>query len=165
MLQVQQGPVTATNESRQRTSVLRYILDTKAHHAVLSITQTAPVLDTVDKLCEGHVGALLVMQDTHPIGILSERDLLTRVLLKRLDPARTRVSEVMTRDVVAVSIDATPEEVMAIMTERRCRHLPVIENDSIVGIISIGDVVRWASRTQEFQIQSLEDYICGKYPG
>ncbi len=164
-MQVQQGPVTATHEPRQRTNLIRYILETKAHREVLSIAQSAPILDAVDKLCAGRVGALLVMQDTHPIGILSERDLLTRVLLKRRDPARTRVSEVMTRDVVAVSIDATPEEVMAIMTERRCRHLPVIEDDSIVGIISIGDVVRWASRTQEYQIRSLEDYITGRYPG
>jgi CBS domain-containing protein len=75
------------------------------------------------------------------------------------------VREIMSTDVIALSSDATPEEAMAIMTERRCRHLPVVDDDSIVGMVSIGDVVRWASRSQEYQIRTLEDYICGRYPG
>jgi CBS domain-containing protein len=160
-----QGSVTAGSEPRQRKTHLRYILETKAHQGVLSIAQSAPILEAVDKMCAGRVGALLVMEDSKPVGMLSERDLLMRVLLKRRDPARTRVSEVMTRDVIAIRSDATPEEAMAVMTERRCRHLPVIEDDAILGIVSIGDVVRWASRSQEYQIRTLEDYICGKYPG
>ena len=160
-----QSFAAATSAPRQRTTHLRHILETKTHRHPISIAQSETILHAVDRMCEARVGALLVMDGSRPIGIVSERDLMTRVLLKRRDPATTRVSEVMTPDVVAVSCEASPEEVMAIMTDRRCRHLPVIENDSIIGIVSIGDVVRWASDSQEVQIRMLEDYIAGKYPG
>lgn len=162
----QTGSVSASHTTpRQRQTVLRTILETKTHREVLSIGEDAPILEAVDKLCAAHVGALLVMHGTKPIGILSERDLLTRVLLERRDPTATHVRDVMTRDVIAVNVETSTEEVMRIMTERRCRHLPVIDDDEIVGLVSIGDVVRWMSRTQEYQIRSLEDYVTGKYPG
>ncbi len=161
---ISQEPVPAERK-RQAEGDLRYILQTKAHQGVLSISPKAPILEAVDRLCDAHVGALLVMDQTRPVGILSERDLLTRVLLRRRDPVHTRVADVMTRDVVAIRSDATPDEAMAIMTERRCRHLPVLEDDSILGILSIGDLVRWVSRAQARQIQTLEEYVCGKYPG
>ena len=161
-----QSFAAATSAPRQRTkSHLRHILEAKAHREPISISRNATILDAVDRMCEARVGALLVIDQSRPVGIVSERDLMTRVLLKRRDPATMRVEEVMTADVVAVSCDASPEEVMAIMTERRCRHLPVIEDDDIIGIVSIGDVVRWASESQEVQIRMLEDYIAGKYPG
>lgn len=160
-----QGFAAASSAPRLRTTHLRHILETKSHRGPISIASSEPILHAVDRMCEARVGALLVMEGSRPVGVVSERDLMTRVLLKRRDPATTRVADVMTADVVAVSCDASPEEVMAIMTERRCRHLPVIEDDAIVGIVSIGDVVRWASESQEFQIRMLEDYIIGKYPG
>ena len=161
---ISQGPSSADQEPR-REGNLKYILKTKAHQGVLSISPGAPILDAIDKMCDARVGALLVLDEKHPVGILSERDLLTRVLLRRRDPVHTRVADVMTRDVIAIRSDATSDEAMAIMTQRRCRHLPVVENDKILGIVSIGDMVRWVSRAQAHQIQELEEYVSGKYPG
>jgi CBS domain-containing protein len=123
------------------------------------------VLGAVETMCSKKVGSLLVCEQGLPVGIITERDLMTDVVLARRDPATTRVDEVMATDVVCVNTATTTEEAMAIMTERRCRHLPVVESSRIVGIVSIGDLVRWASRNHEFEIRMLTDYILGKYPG
>lgn len=126
----------------------------------------ATVLHAVDKMCGNRVGALLVCDNKTPIGIFTERDLMTRVILEGWDPKTTKVSEVMSRDVACVGLHTRAEEAMAIMTERRCRHLPVVDDDGqLAGIISIGDLVRWASLNQEYEIRMLTDYIHGKYPG
>lgn len=143
---------------------LRTVLETKPN-VIHETTAIATVVDATDQMCRAHVGALLVREDERPIGILSERDLLTRVLLARLDPATTRVGDVMTRDVVSIAPDAPPEEAMAVMTERRCRHLPVVQGGRVVGIVSIGDLVRWVSRNQEYEIRMLDEYVSGRYPG
>ncbi len=111
------------------------------------------------------VGAVLVCDGTACSGIFTERDLMTRVILNGLDPTTTRVAEVMTADVACVQPSTPASEAMAIMTERRCRHLPVVEGGEIVGVISIGDLVRWDSRNQAFELRMLTDYIHGKYPG
>ncbi len=97
--------------------------------------------------------------------MFTERDLMTRVILARRDPATTRVADVMSDEVVYVEPTTSPAEAMAVMTERRCRHLPVAAGGELVGLVSIGDLVRWASRNQEFEIRMLTEYICGKYPG
>jgi CBS domain-containing protein len=165
MLIAEELTPTSTDGAPHTEGNLRDILRTKHHKGVLSVSPKAPILEAVDKLCEAHVGALLVLDQGRPVGIVSERDLLTRVLLRRRDPVQTRVADVMTRDVIAIRSDATSDEAMAIMTERRCRHLPVIEDDAILGIVSIGDLVRWISHAQAYQIQTLEEYVCGKYPG
>jgi CBS domain-containing protein len=133
----------------------------KVHHAPPGTT----VLAAVEKMCAERVGALLVCEEGRPVGLFTERDLMTRVILNRMDPATTLVEEVMSRDVVVVEPATHAEEAMAVMTERRCRHLPVVVEGRVVGLISIGDLVRCASRNQEFHIRQLEDYICGKYPG
>jgi CBS domain-containing protein len=125
----------------------------------------ATVLEAVEKMCAERVGALLVCEEGRPIGMFTERDLMTRVILEHRDPATTRVDHVMSRDIVVVEPDTQAEEAMAVMTERRCRHLPVVVDGQVVGLVSIGDLVRWASRNREFHIRALEDYICGKYPG
>jgi CBS domain-containing protein len=90
---------------------------------------------------------------------------MVRVLLEQRDPKRTRVADMMTRDVLCIDPDQEPEEAMALMTENRVRHLPVIEGGAVVGIISIGDLVRWVSRNQDFEVRVLRDYVCGVYPG
>jgi CBS domain-containing protein len=132
------------------------------------VHRTAPditVLRAVEMMCAVRVGALMVCQEGKPIGMFTERDLMTRVILAGRDPGKTRIEEVMSRDVVYVEPSTRAEEAMAVMTERRCRHLPVVAGGKVVGMISIGDLVRWVSRNQEFHIRALEDYITGKYPG
>jgi CBS domain-containing protein len=116
-------------------------------------------------MCAEKVGALLVCDAGKPVGMFTERDLMNSVILARLDPATTTVGEVMSREVVYVEPTAAAAEAMAVMTERRCRHLPVASEGQLMGLISIGDLVRWASRNQEFEIRKLTDYIHGKYPG
>lgn len=145
-------------------SSIQTILQTKSHQGIVSTSPHVTVLSAVDQMCSARVGALLVMTEHRPVGIVSERDLLTRVLLKRRDPATTRVGDVMTRDVVAVREEATLEEAMAIMTERRFRHLPVIGDSQLTGIISIGDLVRSMAREQASEATMLRDYVMGRYP-
>jgi CBS domain-containing protein len=123
------------------------------------------VLAAVDEMCRHHVGALLVMNDGVAVGILSERDMLTRVLLQRRDPAGMKVSDVMTSELVCVELDTSPTEAMRIMTERRCRHLPVVCDGKVIALISIGDLVRWTSRNQEYEIRLLHEFVEGRYPG
>lgn len=131
---------------------------------VHSIPPDTSVLSAVERMCERHIGALLVCNVRIPLGIFSERDLMTRVILARKDPVRTRVEEVMTSDVVCVSPDTPAREAMAIMTDRRCRHLPVVSDGQVIGILSIGDLVRWMSHEQAFEVQLLTDYVRGAYP-
>ncbi len=123
------------------------------------------VLQAVDTMCGRKVGSLIVCDQGSPVGIITERDLMTDVVLARRDPAATRVEEVMATDVVCVDPSTPAEEAMAIMTEKRCRHLPVVDEGRIVGVVSIGDLVRWASRNREYEVRMLTDYIHGKYPG
>lgn len=130
---------------------------------VHSVTPDATVLSAVEEMCEKHVGALLVCSAGIPLGVFSERDLMKRVILARRDPGETRVSEVMTTGVVCVAPATTAREAMAIMTDRRCRHLPVFAGGRVAGILSIGDLVRWASQEQAFEIQLLTDYVRGAY--
>lgn len=132
--------------------------------AILTTTADATILQAVEAMCAHRVGALLVVDSDVPIGMFSERDAMTRVILKRLDPMTTKVSEVMTRELVCVEPGTSATEAMAVMTQRRCRHLPVVSEGKVIGMISIGDLVRWVSRNHEFEIRMLTDYIAGKYP-
>jgi CBS domain-containing protein len=133
----------------------------QVHHTAPDTT----VLAAVEKMCAARVGAILVCERDAPVGMFTERDLMTRVILAQRDPAATRVADVMSREVVFVEPATRTSEAMAVMTERRCRHLPVMSAGKLVGMLSIGDLVRWASRKQEFEIHRLTDYIVGKYPG
>jgi CBS domain-containing protein len=116
-------------------------------------------------MCRAHVGALLVMRDQTIVGIFSERDLMTRVVLARRDPALTRVGDVMTHDVICVRGDLSPHEAMDLVTTRRVRHLPVVDGRRPIGVVSIGDLVRWTLRDREHAIEQLQDYVTGRYPG
>jgi CBS domain-containing protein len=141
---------------------VREILDDKGW-MVHSIGPEASVHRAVEAMCERRVGALLVTADGAPLGMFSERDVMTRVILARRDPERTPVAEVMTREVLCVEPATRARVAMAVMTERRCRHLPVVEDGRVVGLLSIGDLVRWASREQELEIRMLTDYVRGAY--
>ncbi len=145
-------------------ATLRTILEEK-DATVHTLDPDSSVLEAVGKMCQLRVGALLVVRFGKPMGILSERDILTRLLLERRDPVDTKVEEVMTREVLCIDPDRSPEEAMSLMTERRVRHLPVMEGRSVVGIVSIGDLVRWASRNQQFEIRTLTEYVTGVYAG
>jgi len=131
---------------------------------VHTIGPEASVWEAAKAMDNHNVGSLLVVDGDRPVGIFSERDLMRRVVVPGKDPKKVKVREVMSREVTVVEPDTRVKEAMAIMTERRCRHLPVVEGGKVVGLVSIGDLVRWISRDQEFQIRMLEQFITGSYP-
>lgn len=141
------------------------ILREKGSTSVHSVSPEQSVLEAVKTMCDARVGAVLVCQEGGPCGIFSERDLMARVILERKDPAATPVAAVMTPEVACVGLETSTDEAMAIMSERRCRHLPVVDDGALVGLVSIGDLVRHESLGHEFVIRTLTDYIHGKYPG
>lgn len=128
------------------------------------VEPTATVLDAVRRMNDQSIGALLVTRGDKPVGIFSERDVLRRVVARSLDPATTPVGEVMTREVIVVAPTVTVGEAMAIVTAKRVRHLPVLDHGKLLGMVSSGDLTRWASRGRENEIQQLVEYITGKYP-
>jgi CBS domain-containing protein len=133
--------------------------------AVHTVAPDATVLDAVRRMNEAGVGSLLVMNGDELVGIFTERDVLRRVVDSDLDAAATRIAKVMTRDLVTVGPGATVAEAMTVVTEKRCRHLPVCEEGRLLGVVSSGDLTRWATRSQATHIQDLVNYITGKYPG
>ena len=126
---------------------------------VISINPDAAVLDALRLLAEKDVGAVLVMDGTRLAGIFSERDYARKVALKGKSSGDTPVSEVMTRQVVFVTLAQTNEDCMALMTQKRIRHLPVIDKDRVQGVLSIGDLVKDMISEQQFIISQLEHYI------
>jgi len=142
---------------------LKAVLDFKGKD-VYTVEPASTVLDAVHRMNEKRVGALLVVDGDKPVGMFTERDILRRVADPGWNPAEARVSDLMSTQLVAMEPKATIEEAMAVMTERRCRHIPVLENDRLVGLVSIGDLTRWVSRRQADHIQDLVNYITGKYP-
>lgn len=129
---------------------------------VYIIARTATVSEAVREMNEKGVGSLLVMEGRRPSGILTERDVLRRVVDADRDPALTRVGEVMTREVAAIDPSWHVEDAMRLMTDRRLRHLPVVDGEELVGMISIGDLLRWVTINQEDHIRAMTDYINGR---
>jgi len=144
---------------------LERILATKGSTQVHVVTPEATVLEAVDRMCAAKVGALLVVRGDTLIGVFSERDLMTRVVLDHRDPASTAIGEVMTPGVVSVPLGTSPHDAMSIMTTGRVRHLPVTDGARLAGIVSIGDLVRWAVTDRDRLIGELEEYVAGRYPG
>jgi CBS domain-containing protein len=126
---------------------------------VISIRPDVPVLDAVKLLADKDVGAVLVMDGPRLVGIVSERDYARKVALKGKSSGDISVSDIMTREVVFVTPTQTNEECMGLMTAKRVRHLPVIDNGEVVGVLSIGDLVKDAISEQQFIIEQLEHYI------
>jgi CBS domain-containing protein len=129
-----------------------------------SIPPHASVYEALQKLAEKNVGALVVMDGTDLVGILSERDYVRKVILKGYSSRELEVREIMSSPVITVNPKATIDECMQRMTDKRCRHLPVVEEGRLVGVVSIGDLVNWIMTAQDQTIHQLEDYITGKYP-
>ena len=139
------------------TSV-RQLLDRKGRQ-VFSIAPGTAVLDAIRTMAERHVGALLVMEGEKLSGIVSERDYARKVILMGRSSADTPVRDIMTAAVITVQPETPVEKCMQIMTERRVRHLPVIEGGRVVGMVSIGDLVKAVIAEQQQQIEQLESYI------
>jgi CBS domain-containing protein len=128
-------------------------------NAIYWVTPEATVYVAVEQMAERGVGALLVMDGESLEGIVSERDYARQVILRGRSSKQTCVREIMTADVVCVSPERSIEECMALMTERRIRHLPVVDSGEVIGVISIGDVVRAVIDERDFHIAQLESYI------
>jgi len=136
----------------------RHLLDRKGR-AVFSIKPEDPVLEAIRLMADRHVGALLVMKGDELLGIVSERDYARKVILKGRSSADTPVSQIMTSPVVTVSLTNTVQECMQLMTARRVRHLPVVDGKKVVGMVSIGDLVKVVMEEQQQTIEQLESYI------
>ena len=126
---------------------------------VLEIDADATVREAVRTMVDANVGSLLVTASGDVVGIVTERDYLRRVTLEGRTDRETAVGEIMSSPLVVVTPETTIDESMAVMTDRRIRHLPVVENGEVVGIVSIGDLVKFKSKQQSFEIQYLTDYI------
>ena len=141
---------------------VRHILNDKGHD-VHTVDPNVDVLDALKTMADKNIGALLVLEDDHIVGIFSERDYARKVALMGLKSADTQVREIMTSVVAFIDPESSIEEVMALMTRDRIRHVPVLEEEKLVGLISIGDVVNEIISHQEFTIRQLENYIQGTH--
>ena len=138
------------------------LLKSKAHQSVHTITPEASVFDAIKLMADKNIGALLVMEAGEVAGIITERDYARKVVLTSRSSKETPVREIMTSAVMYVRPDQTNEECMVLMTENRLRHLPVLDGGRLLGIISIGDLVKDIIAEQRFTIEQLEHYISGE---
>lgn len=136
------------------------ILDRKGRH-VYAVSPTMTVGEAVAEMNRQRVGSVMVIDAGRLVGIFTERDVLRRVVGAGVDPKRALVADVMTAGVITITPDATLEDTMVIFTEKRCRHLPVVENGKLIGTISIGDITRWMADSHRAEAEHLKNYIAG----
>jgi CBS domain-containing protein len=142
---------------------IRLVLKQKDHN-VWSVSPDSCVYEAIQIMADKHVGALLVVSEGNLVGVVSERDYARKVILQGKSSKEIQVSEIMTSPVILVTPDQTVEDGMRIMTEKHIRHLPVVEKGKILGVVSIGDLVKWMISAQQQTISHLNDYISSKYP-
>lgn len=146
------------------TETIRNILQAKGSE-VWWLPPEATVYDAIALMAEKRIGSVLICREGRPVGIVTERDYARKVILMGRSSKETRVEEIMSSPLITVRPDHTVDECMRIMTEKRVRHLPVLEGERVVGMISIGDLVKAIISAQAQTIRQLSDYISGKYPG
>ena len=140
---------------------IKQLLDTKKYKEVISIAPHRPVFDALVVLAEYKIGALVVLEGEKLVGIFSERDYAREVVLQGRSSKTTPISEIMTTNVISSKLTDTVDQAMSVMSEKRIRHLPVVDNGKVIGMLSIGDVVKETIDYQQRLIKQLESYITG----
>jgi len=141
------------------------VLQHRTQPRLWSIGPAGSVFEAITMMAEKNVGALLVMDGDRLVGVISERDYTRKVVLKGKSSRETAVSDILSAEVVTVSPGHTVEECMRLMTERRIRHLPVVEDGRVTGMVSIGDLVNWVISAQQSALSQMEHYIGGGFAG
>ena len=142
-------------------TIVAQVINNKAEQSIFTISPNATVLEAIKIMADKGVGALVVAEDEKLLGIFSERDYTRKIALMDRSSSNTLVADIMTAKVVTVNLSHTVEECLGLMTDRHLRHLPVLENDKLVGFISIGDLVKAAMDDQRVLIEQLQHYISG----
>ncbi len=132
--------------------------------STLTVSPEVTVAAAAEVLIRNQVGSVLVLDGGRRVGIFTERDVLRRVVGERRDPAATRVADVMTRELVVMRPTSTVGDAMKVISDKRIRHVPVVDGGKVIGVVSQGDLNHWIVRNREGQIQDLVDYVTGKYP-
>jgi signal-transduction protein with cAMP-binding, CBS, and nucleotidyltransferase domain len=140
--------------------LIKHLLDRKGRD-IISVKPEISVLDAIRLMAEKGIGSLVVMEDQELLGIMSERDYARKVIIKGRSSESTAVSEIMTVNVFTTSSSETVNDCMSVMTEKKIRHLPVVEDNVVIGMISIGDLVEAIISDQQEEIEQLEHYISG----
>jgi len=143
-------------------STIREILDHKGNE-VMTVKSQASVLEAIGNMSEANIGAIVIQDGDQPNGIFTERDYLRKIALKGRLSDETAVSQVMSSPLITVESSEAPRAAMEIMTERRCRHLIVTEGEKMVGIVSLGDLVKHMLHQKEAEVKQLSSYISGNY--
>jgi Predicted signal-transduction protein containing cAMP-binding and CBS domains len=147
-----------------KTITIATLLNEKSE-AVYAVGPDATVEIAVAEMNRQRIGSVLIKEGARLVGIFTERDVLTRIVATGKDPKSTPVREVMTADFLAITADTRIEEAMQLITERRVRHLPVLDGDRVAGLISIGDITRWLLKINQMEAENLRRYAFGDYPG
>lgn len=139
-------------------ATIKNVLNSKGDN-IIHVSKNDIAYDAIKKMSEKKVSSLLVLEGKKLVGIITERDYAWKIILKEKDSKKIKVSEIMTSDILYVEPSETIEEAMALMTEKRIRHLPVLENNELIGLVSIGDLVKALIEHQKFVIAQLEHYL------
>jgi CBS domain-containing protein len=145
------------------TDTVRAVLDHKGI-GVCAVMPETPVYEALEIMADKDIGAVLVMDDADLCGIFSERDYARKVILQGKASRETPVSEIMTSPPVVTTLEQSVDDCLRLMTDHRIRHLPVVSQEAVIGVLSIGDLVNWIIRRQEEEIHHLHHYISGSYP-
>lgn len=140
---------------------VKNILEGRKQNSIFSVAPGVMVYQAIELMCEKNIGGLVIVEEGKLVGIFTERDYARKLILKGKSSKDTPIRELMTPNPITVSLASSIEDCMKIMTDKHIRHLPVVENEQLVGVISIGDLVKQIIEEQKFIIESLEHYITG----